>query len=78
MQLPPAVRMWTTPAVVTVQRVGDPLEKLTGRPEDALAKEATLKSASPNVLAGRVLRLNVIVWFALPTLKLWVTSGAGL
>ena len=73
MQLPAAVRMCTRPTALAVQRVGDPLEKLTVSPDEALANDATLKSASPKVLAGRVLRSNAMVWFALPTAKIWVT-----
>ena len=58
------LRRCTTAAVVDM--------KVTGRPEDAVA--LTVSGVASNVLLPSV--VNVIVWLALATVKLWSTLGA--
>ena len=60
-------------AVDAVQTVGVVEAKLTGRPEPAVAVRVT---GTDPLMAWAGIELNVIVWAARLTVKLWVTTAA--
>ena len=72
-QVPAACPVTVFP--LTVQTLGVEELKLTGSPEDAVA----LTVVVPPTPREAGLKLMVpMVWFSLPTVRLWVTWGAGL
>ena len=73
-QVPPAITVAVAPATVQTPGVAD--EKLTARPELAVAVSATdWFGTNGETSAGSV---KVIVWLAGVIVKLWLTCGAGL
>ena len=69
-QEPALARVTFAPDTVQTAEVVD--EKLTGRPDVAVA--ATANGAEPNTLFDNALK--AMVWLPWVTLKLWLTEGA--